>query len=495
MKAFFFAPESPRITALIRILLGATLLYDALAHWRYAVELYSTAGPPMPIFIRRLEQDDQERIDSVESEKASPPRVEPTIPVPVPTPTVAVLAHTLFVFALLSMTLGWHTRASLAASIVLTLWLAPLDLAGTFAKHSVIALHLQVLLLFSCSGAVWSLDALFAEARDRCRLASVCPRRLMQLLICCIYVGAAITKIKTPAFVNGDLVMFSLIDDHWGGSRLGIWLSTIPHLTLVLSLGIVLYELLFPFLIWVERWRLPLLALAFVVHAAMGLLLNLGTFSCIFFAALLSFLKMRDLQRLAEITSRRCPQSLVAQTSRLPPEAETSPPESRQFLSVALHVVCALTFVAAGYGLQWYSDWYGVFGRRLPTELAEIAASDVDEMLAQRPLAYEDYIHHIALGSRTSGNQIFGSPTTFHIGERAFVLVRLVRPHPRFEWEGLLIAPDGREAARFARQVEPDAIYILNGFELTRELPPGPYRLILQAEGFVVSERKFELRE
>jgi hypothetical protein len=495
MKAFFFAPESPRITALIRIVLGATLLYDALAHWRYAVELYSTAGPPMPIFIRRLADDDEERLDSVEREKTSPPRVEQTLPVPVPTPTAAVLAHTLLVFSLLSMTLGWHTRASLAASIVLSLWLAPLDLAGTFAKHSVIALHLQVLLLFSCSGAVWSLDALFARARDHCRLASVCPRRLIQILICCIYVGAAMTKIKTPAFVNGDLVMFSLIDDHWGGSRLGIWLSTIPHLSLLLSLGIVSYELLFPFLIWVERCRLPLLGLAFVVHAAMGLLLNLGTFSFIFFAALLSFLQERDLQRLAAIASRRRHQSLVAQASRLPPAAETATPESRQFLGAAQHVVCAVAFAAAGFGLQWYSDWYSVFGRRLPPELAEIAASDVDEMRAERPLAYEDFIHHIAMGSRTSGNQMFGSARAFHIGERALVLVRLVRPHPRFEWEGLLIAPDGREAARFTRQVEPDAIYILNGFELTRDLPPGSYRLILQAEGFVVSERKFELRE
>lgn len=497
MRTFFFAPESPRVMALIRIVLGATLVCDAAAHWRYAVELYSTFGPPMPLFIRQLEDAPEKEIAAATAANSAARRVEPLVPVPVPGPDIALLVHTLLVFALLSVTLGWHTRGSLAASIVLSLWLGPLDLPGTFAKHSVIALHLQGLLFFSRAGAVWSLDAWFGRPHDRCGLTSACPRRLMQILVCFIYFGAAITKIKTPAFVNGDLLSFSLLDDHWGGRPFGIWLSTVPHVPLLLSLTVIVYEVAFPCLIWVRLCRLPLLGLALVVHTAMGALLNLGTFSPIVLAALLSFVEERDLRRLPGLGALSHRQVAPSGTGAGATAAQTlvGGPSSKRRLSVGLHLVCGLLFLAAGYGIQHSADWYGAFGRRAPRMLHEISAGDFQEMMAQRPPAYEDYFHHIALGSRVSGNQMFGSSELFHTGQCAYVLARLTRPHPRFEWEGLLIAPDGREAARFTHDVEPGAIYLLDGFELTPALPPGSYRLILQAEGFVVAERRFELQE
>jgi hypothetical protein len=42
VKSFFFAPESPRLLALVRIALGLVLLGNSLLHWLYAIELYST---------------------------------------------------------------------------------------------------------------------------------------------------------------------------------------------------------------------------------------------------------------------------------------------------------------------------------------------------------------------------------------------------------------------------------------------------------------------
>ena len=52
MKAFFFAPESPRPLALMRIVLGLVLIVEAGVRWPSAIELYSTAGLPMPPFPR-----------------------------------------------------------------------------------------------------------------------------------------------------------------------------------------------------------------------------------------------------------------------------------------------------------------------------------------------------------------------------------------------------------------------------------------------------------
>ena len=52
MTGMLFAPEGPRRVALMRIGLGLLLLWHAGSRWRYAVELYSTFGPAMPIFWR-----------------------------------------------------------------------------------------------------------------------------------------------------------------------------------------------------------------------------------------------------------------------------------------------------------------------------------------------------------------------------------------------------------------------------------------------------------
>src|SRR5207302_1899068 len=105
----------------------------------------------------------------------------------------------------------------------------PLDLPVTFGKQSVIALHLVLLLAFSGCGAAWSIDSLSDCSRSiRCPLSLAAPRRLIQILVCCVYLGAAITKLKTPSFANGDLLTFSLLDDHWGSGWLGLWLMTLP---------------------------------------------------------------------------------------------------------------------------------------------------------------------------------------------------------------------------------------------------------------------------
>ncbi len=495
MRSFFFAPESPRLLALVRIVLGLVLFYDTLCHWRYAIELYSTFGPAIPIFIRRIDQTPDkalsDELPSTTAASATDPtpstRLEPILPVPIPTPQGAVLAHTLLLFGLVSVTLGWHTRTSVAVTFLLALWLMPLDLAGTFGKHLVVALHLIFLLGFSRCGAVWSVDAWTdRNRRDYCRMSSACPRRLMQILICSVYLGAVITKIKTPTFVNGDLLTFSLLDDHWGGNRFGMWLTALRHVSLLLSFATLFYEALFPVLVWVPRCRLPLIVIAILVHSTMGWLLSLGPFSPIMFAALLSFLEERDLEWLG----RHCRFGRLGFQARPELQGRAGKPS---LLNATLYLSAAALFVASGYAIQFAFDWYGAFGRRTPAALQEIADADAREMLVQQLPAYEDYFHRIELGGRVGGNQVFGSPDRFRIGQRAYVLTQMPMPHPAVELEGLLIGPDGQECARFTHRFDPRFSYAINGFELTNELSPGTYRVILQAEGFVIAERRFDL--
>lgn len=496
MKSFFFAPESPRLTALIRLVLGIVLLGDAVLHWRFAVELYSTYGPAIPIFVRQV-IDESSETDGETDSRSSSPRVETVWHAPIPGPHLAVVAHTALVFALGSVVLGWHTRLSLVAAIVLSLWLWPLDLPDTFAKCSVIAVHFMVLLVFSLCSAALSFDAFFdPKSAERCVLASTVPRRLMQFFVCSVYLGAAVTKLKIPAFANGDLLSFTLLDYQFGSGPFGMWLSTLRHVPLLFSLTTLLFEIVFPFLVWVPRCRILMLVLAFAVHTAMGLTLTLGVFSPVIFAALLSFVEEKDLMALGRILTRAAPGRIAQFLSlreRVWVRVRAKLPISAA-AGAGMHLLLAALFVTGGYAVQSTSDRYGAFGRRPVKSLEEVPADKVAEMLAQRSPAYEDYFHRVELGNRFGGNQLFGSSRKFRFGQRAYVLAQLIHPRPPIELEGLLVAPDGREAARFTHSIDPSLDYSINGFELTRELPPGIYRIILQAEGFVIAERRFELQ-
>ena len=115
-------------------------------------------------------------------------------------------------------------------------------------------------------------------------------------------------------------------------------------------------------------------------------------------------------------------------------------------------------------------------------------------MLAERLPPYEDYFHRIELGSRFGGNQMFGASRKFDVGQRVYVLAQLIQPHPAIELEGLLLAPDGGEVARFTHRVDTGVGYAINGFELTPALPAGHYRILLQADGFAIAERQFVLK-
>lgn len=483
MIGWVFAPEGPRRMALIRILLALAMLAEAVPRWRYAVELYSSWGPAIPIFAGNLPEP-----TSVAEQDAPARRPERLrgFHAPVPGPLLAVAIHTAMIFLLACVALGWQTRISLLLAAFCFVWIGLLDLPGTFAKHSVIALHALVLLSFSGCGNAWSIDSTCnASSPSACPLTPAWPRRLLQLLICSIYLGAALTKIRTPAFLSGDLLTFSLLDDQWGGGRFGQWLSMSPTVMRACSMMTILFEAFFPVLVWIPRLRLKILAGAFALHAVMGLALHLGTFSLIMFAILLVFLQEGDLSR-----------AWVPGCGGSQEPGLVTAFRGRGLRGLSAWLVAAVVIVAAGVGVQWAFDWYGAFGRRDAAAIAGLKPIDPRqymEMQAARRPAWEDYVHRVSLGNRTNNGEVYGPSERFKVGQRAYVLVQFILPHPELELEGLLLTPDGDEVARFSHQVAPGYSHSINGFELTDELPSGSYRIILQLEHEEFVQRTFEL--
>jgi len=467
VKAFFFAPKSPRPLALLRIATGMVFLYDAVVRWPFAVELYSTDGLPMPVFPSEL--------------------FPGTHFAPLPLSAFWTVAlHSLLVFALVSVTIGWRTRTSLWVAFAISLWLGLLDQAGTFKKYSVIGLHLMLLLSFTRCGGAWSVDALLIRGhRQFTRLSFAWPRRLIQVLVIAVYLGGAMTKIRLPDFANGDLLMFSLLDDQWGGGYLGHWLSTRPNLLILASIGTVLFEIAFPLLIWNPHLRRPMLVLAVAFHLMLATTMHLGIFSFVMLAALLAFVEERDVNRLIGNGKSAFPKHAgsVGRTSAL---------------SAVSWALAAGLLISAGVAL--HNDGMGTQHSRTVFEPIDEETS-VDILASLTPAQegrYDDYFHHVELGNRLSsdGTRALGSASRFQRGMTVHACARLIQNHPPLQIEWTLIRPDG-EKVQFAYQLAASVSHATVGFALTErdQTPAGEYRLILRADGYDVATRGFILRE
>jgi len=276
VSTMLFAPESPRPWALMRIVLACTLLVDAGARWPYCVELYSSAGFTFPAFPGDV--------------------FHPFALSPLATLTL----HSLLIVLLGFLLVGWYSRLCAVTSFLLLGCFSLLDASGTLTKYTAIALHVLLLMSFAQPGGVWSIDAWRRKKnRDAVPLAPAWPRHLLCLLVASIYLGAAITKIRLPDFATGDLLEFSLLDDAYGGRYPGFWLATQPKRLVLASYAVILFELLFPFLIWVPTLRRGLLVAGFVFHTALAAMMHLAMFSPVMIAALFAFMRESDLRFLS----------------------------------------------------------------------------------------------------------------------------------------------------------------------------------------------------
>lgn len=462
-----FEREDPRPAALMRVGLGIVLLWDALLHWPYVVELYSTDGMPMPFFPGT-------RFEPIALDA-----------------TCTVLLYSLLLFALFAVAAGWRTRMSLVLAFGLFAWFGLLDMAGTFKKFSVIALHLLALLAFTQSQAVWSVDAWFRGARSG-PVSPKWPRLLMRVLLTAVYLGAAVTKLRMREFFNGDVLMFSLLDERWGGNWLGMWLATRPKLLILLSFGTILLEFSAAILLWIPATRRTMLLLAALFHAGIGLTMHVGVFSPVMFVALIAFVTEEDLAAIGNRLRRFLAESWVGRianpSGRWSLRRQPRPISKPSYVkSVALYGLCAVLFAGIGFAWQYATDESGAFQ---PADAKPWRA--VDKETEQSFLVgrrgglpeVEDYFHRIDVGSRIGFRQVFGHADVFHRGETVHVVGRVVRRRVQLQLVWVLIGPEGVELARYPRLLEPAFDYVSFDFLMKGEpdeLPTGEYTIVLEA--------------
>ena len=466
------------------------LLAVMIPRWSHARELFSADGAAAPLAFNYGMPDF----------------------LPIPSGTVAVAMASVLIFTLLTSAVGWCTRLSLVISFGLYTYLNMLDCLGTLTKYSVIASHGLLILSLSNCGSIWSLDSLLsrrtADRRtDRGRLrmpyepladayGAVWPRRIMQFLIGLIYLGAAFTKMHTPAFFSSDQMRQWMLTNVNHANPIGEWMAGYPETLVVAAYVTIVWEVVFIFLAWSGYGRPLMIALGVFFHLGTTLLLGLYVFPAVCFSLYLAFLEESDVQRLAawfRRLTRRGNRAAVALhdavprlLGRLP---EISLPQAR-----GVFAFTALLLVFGGVELEYQMDPFGTRRAEGAYQLVEIDSETVSQMLRpSEPIRDEDKFLSFEIGTDLLSDVVINRRTEFRHGETLVAQAVLNPPHEDMWVECNLMDTDGHVIDEVGQIVERSKLRASWAYEMKKSLAPGEYWLVIRVRGRNLTRRSFTL--
>jgi hypothetical protein len=481
LRDFFYSPEVPYGLALMRIALPIALLFAMVPRWQFARELFSTDGAPITLWAW------YDRPST-----------------PAPSGTLAVALHTVVLLTLVTSCLGWCTRLSLVLATGGYVYLNTLDVIGTMNKYSVIASHLLFLLCLSHCGAIWSIDNWLRRSRlrregvppdlaDQPRKFSATTRRLLQLFIAAVYIGAACTKLRIPAYFTGEQLQTWMITDLLAPNFLGGRFAMHPTILVVFAYICLAWELLFIFLAWRGIGRIAMIGLGVAFHTMTCLTLGLWVFPLVCFSAYLAYLNENDVERLRGVLAGwsargRGIRSFVGRLlrGRELGQLPALGPGWNHGVFAAVMVVTAV----GGVGLEYKLDPYGLRRPEGPYALPEMDRGRVNEMLGPtRRIRNEDKVLLFDVGSMVVAGAVLDRRTQFHPGDSVRVQCGLVPPHEHMWIECNLHDSGNRVVDTVGAFVASDAMRAMFYYNLDECAQSGEYSFVLKIAGEEIMRR------
>ena len=478
---FFFREEAPYGVALVRMLLAVPLLFEAVTRWAHARELYSSDGAPAPIFANY-----------------GFPSPLPELP-----GWAAVGLFSLLIFALAGMLVGWKTRLSCGLSAALWFYFSTLDSTASLNKYAVIALHLAALLTLSDCGRVWSLDAVLARRRRAAGglppapvfRGPAWPRRLIQLHIGLVYLGAAFTKMQTPDFFSGDQTLYWMLTHVNRPHPLGPFMVHNPILLVVGGYATCLWEVTFLFTCWRGWGRRVMLSLGVGFHVTTTLTLGLYLFPLVCFSAYLAWVDEPTAAAARRLGGRvrrwwtdRFGTPRLA-PPHLPPATLPTPVLRWGYVAAAPLVMLA------GMGAEHRLDPYGERGPGGPLPLTEIDPAVVRMMsVPGEPGRPTDAVFGFDVGTGLCAGHVIGRGDAFETGQAVIAQVTLCPPHGDVVLLCELCDADGHAIERSTLLAARELPRHQFEWFLEETLPPGEYQFRLRVEGRPAAVRRFTLR-
>lgn len=473
VERFFFAEEQPYALAAIRMLLPIALLIAAIPRWFHAREIFSADGSAAPLWVGY-------------GYSAS---------LMVFGPTLVVAAYTIMILCLITMSLGWRTRTSMLILLVLYPYFGMADTLGTLTKYTVITAHLLLLLCLSGSHKVWSLDAWLAKYTPEQSASPVWPRRLIQLLVAIVYLGASVTKLKMPEYLSGDQVRYWMLTNTNFPNPLGEMMSQYPAAIAVMSYVTVIWEILFPFLCWKGTSRNIMLGLGLVFHALTYFMLGLIVFPLVYFALYLAFLEPDEVSWLGrKVYAGWCRLTSLLNLGTASKGDEAAAVSWGGWVSPALFAGVLCVSALIGVTAEARMDVYGERRAEGRYVLQPISPEREAELFPESiNLRLVDKVFDFGIGSTLLANQIADHRTSFRHGEQLVAQCTLTAPHEDLWLEMNLHDAHGLQLDRFGAVAPREQPRINAFYTLTDSLAPGEYAIVLKLHGREVMRRHFQL--
>jgi hypothetical protein len=303
---FFFTPADPTTLGLIRILVGALVLWNFLT---LGLDLQSNLGNDGWVDAESLRKIWQARLGSAAW----------SLWLVIPDGYLRT-AWAIGSIILALFTVGLASRVTAVLAWVIMISTARRTSILFFGFDGVVVSWLFYLAVTGASGQALSLDRLLGR-RGRPgpppapTVSANLALRLIQLNLCLIYAAAGLAKLQGAAWWNGQAVLMILLSPSGRGEDL-TWLAAYPDLINLLTHATVALELLYPVLVWVKPLR-PLMILGMVgLHIGIDRVMGLTEFSLAMIAGNLAFITG------AQLRGRFRPARTPAPTP--PPRQETS---------------------------------------------------------------------------------------------------------------------------------------------------------------------------
>ncbi len=183
---------------------------------------------------------------------------------------------------------------------------------------AVVAFILHVSFIHANIGAVYGVDLIFTFflfffclASDRVRDGQEGPRawissmafRFGQIQLCVIYAFSGWEKLKGAAWWNGEALWAVIANPQMARFDFS-WLAHFPLVLVFVAYLTLIWEIYFPVLIWLPRWRWPTLIVGVLFHLSIVGMMKLAFFGLMMISVYLLFLTPREVVSLLTVLRR-----------------------------------------------------------------------------------------------------------------------------------------------------------------------------------------------
>ena len=276
VEKYFFHRISPKRLALLRILVGLHALSQALLISPHLLSFYGKYGHIQWILTDVITEEGLPRMSWIAHRLA---------PYGISADGTVYLTFTLYVVALIALTIGWNTRMAAVATWLLHLLFTKTSLLTSYGVETFTHVIMFLFIVFPV-GAAWSIDAWSKGRTGEPSLLAGVSFRYLQLYLPLTYFTSGVAKGLGRQWWNGDAIWITMSQADFRTFDL-LWLADYPLIPMMIGWSTIVLEAGYPLFISSRRTR------AFVVLGICGMHLSIAALMQLWsFSALMIFLNV-----------------------------------------------------------------------------------------------------------------------------------------------------------------------------------------------------------